>query len=85
MLELSDVGRRKNTSLKLSRMQTSERGDAEKEEYNGERVLFQPQHSRRVLRGGALGKDRGTAGAWDKTGSRPRQNGTLDPCGFTPT
>jgi hypothetical protein len=46
-----------------------------------------PQHSRRVLRGGAPRQDRGTAAAWDTSGvsGRPRHNRTQGPCGLTPT
>jgi hypothetical protein len=66
------VARRRNTqSRKLSGLQTRERRDADREvaentqDYNGEGVLFQPHHSRRVLRGGAPRQDTGKAAASD--------------------
>jgi hypothetical protein len=52
-----------------------------------EGVLFQPHHSRSVLRGGSPRQDRGTAAASDTScgSGRSRHNGTQDPCGFAPT
>jgi hypothetical protein len=61
----------KPPNRQLSGLQTRVGGAAEKEvaedtqDYNGKGVLFQPHHSRRVLRGGAPRQDRGTAGASD--------------------
>jgi hypothetical protein len=66
MLQLPVGGRRETPSRQLSGLQTHE-GDVEKEvaediqDYNGKGVLFQPHHSRRVLRGGAPRQDRETA------------------------
>jgi hypothetical protein len=66
MLQLSVGGKRKPSSSKLSGLQTCE-GDAEKEvaednqDYDGEGALFQPHHSRHVLRGGAPRHDKGNS------------------------
>jgi hypothetical protein len=75
----------------LSGLRTREEEDAEKEvaddiqDYNGKGVLFQPHHSRRVLREGAPKQERGKAAASDTSGGsdRSRHNGTQGPCGFT--
>jgi hypothetical protein len=59
MLQLPAGGKRNPPSRKLSGLQTCEGGDAEKEvaedtkDYNGKGFLFQPHHSRHVLRDGA--------------------------------
>jgi hypothetical protein len=69
ILQLPVGGRRKTPFRQLSGLQTREGGDAEKEvvedtqDYNGKSVPFQRHYSRRVLRGGAPGQDRGTAAA----------------------
>jgi hypothetical protein len=91
MLQLLVGGRRKTPSRQLSGLQTREGGDAEKavpediQDYNRKGVLFQPHHSRYVLRGGALRQERGTAAASDTSDGRSHQNGTQGTCGFTPT
>jgi hypothetical protein len=94
MLQLSVGGRRKTPSRKLSGLQTREGGDSEEEvaedtqDYNGEGVLFQPHHSRHVLRGGFPRQDRGTAAAAPDTSDgsgRFRCNGTQGPFGINPT
>jgi hypothetical protein len=62
MLKLPVGGRRKIPSLQLSGLQTREGGDAEKEvregikDYKWKGVLFQPHHSRHVLRGALRGR-----------------------------
>jgi hypothetical protein len=85
MLQLLIVGRRKHPSRQISGLQTSE-GEVP-EDYNGKGVLFQPHHSRRVLRGGTPRQGRGTAAASDTSGDsgRSRHSGTQSPCGLTPT
>jgi hypothetical protein len=76
----------KTPPRKLSGLQTLERDDAEKEDihdYNENGVLFQPHHSRHVLRGGAPRQDRRTTASDTSGGSgRSRHKGAQDPCGF---
>jgi hypothetical protein len=85
ILQQSVGGTGKTPSRKLSGLQTCEGVDAEIEvtevtqDYNGKGVLFQPHHSRHVLRGGDPKQDRRTAAASDTSGSRSRHNGTQGP------
>jgi hypothetical protein len=91
ILQLSVSRRRNPPPRKLSGLQTRKGGDAEEEvagnteDYNGKRVLFEPLHSRHVLRGGFPRQDRGTATASHTSGGRSRHYGTQGPCGLTPT
>jgi hypothetical protein len=93
VLQLPVGGRRKTPSRKLSGLQTRGGGDAEEEVaediqgYNGKGVLFQPYHSRHVLRGGAPSQDTGTGAASDTSGVSDRSchNGAQGPFGFTLT
>jgi hypothetical protein len=61
--------------------------DMQNEDYNGKGALFQPHHSKHVLRGEAPRQDRGTVAASDTSGgsARSRHNGTQAPCIPTPT
>jgi hypothetical protein len=87
MLPLPVGGRKETPFLQLSGFQTHEGGDAGKEvtedtqDYNEKGVLFQPDHSRRLLHGGAPKQDRGTAAALDTSGGsgRSHHNGTRGP------
>jgi hypothetical protein len=90
MLQLLITGGEKPQPRKLSRLQTRGGGDAEKvtedtQDYNGDGALFQPHHSRHVLRGGVPRQDRGTATASVTSGVTSRHNGTQGPCGLTLT
>jgi hypothetical protein len=55
------------------------------QDYNGKGILFQPHHSRNVLRGGAPRQDRGTAAVSDTSGGRCSHIENQGPCGLTPT
>jgi hypothetical protein len=93
MLQMPVGGRGKPHPANYLGCKHAKGGDAEKEvaedtqDYNRKGILFQPHHSRRVLRGGAPRQVRGTAEASDTSGGsdRSRHNGSPGPCALTLT